>query len=66
MCSTVKRTLKNKTRMETQVKFHEVMAISAGLCGSENWVLAEKDNRIQAAEVRFKSNVWSNKTRRIN
>jgi hypothetical protein len=30
------------------------MAISAGLYGSENWVLTEKDkNRIQAAEMRF-------------
>jgi hypothetical protein len=30
------------------------MAVFAGLYGSENWVLAEKDkNRIQAAEMRF-------------
>jgi hypothetical protein len=30
------------------------MAISAGLNGSKNWVLTEKDkNRIQAAEMRF-------------
>jgi hypothetical protein len=30
------------------------MAISAGLYGSENWVLTEKDkNIIQAAEMRF-------------
>jgi hypothetical protein len=30
------------------------MAVSAGLCGSENWVLTEKDkNRIQAVEMKF-------------
>jgi hypothetical protein len=30
------------------------MAIFAGLYGSENWVLTEKDkNRIQAAQMRF-------------
>jgi hypothetical protein len=53
MCGTIKRTLKNKTRTETQVKFYKVMALSAALYGSENWVLTEKDkNRIQAAEMR--------------
>jgi hypothetical protein len=30
------------------------MAVSAGLYGSENWVLTEKDkNMIQAADMRF-------------
>jgi hypothetical protein len=30
------------------------MAVSAGLYGSENWVLTDKaKNRIQAAEMRF-------------
>jgi hypothetical protein len=52
MCSTVKRTLKNKTKMETQTKFHKVMTISAGLYGSKKWVLTEK-NRIQEAKMRF-------------
>jgi len=54
MCGTIKRTLKNKTRMETQIKLYKVMALSTGLYGSENWVLTEKDkNRIQAADMRF-------------
>jgi hypothetical protein len=53
MCGTIKRTLKNKTRTETQIRFYNVMAVSAGLHGSDNWVLAEKDkNRIQTAEMR--------------
>jgi hypothetical protein len=50
MCGTMKETLKNKIRIETQVKFHKVMAMSAGLYGSKNWVLTDKDkNKIQAA-----------------
>jgi hypothetical protein len=54
MCGTIKRTLKNKTRTETQIKFYKVMAISASLYGNKNWVLTEEDkNRIQAAEMRF-------------
>jgi hypothetical protein len=54
MCSTINGTLKNKTRTETQIKFYKVMAVSAGLYGSENWVPTEKDkSRIQAAEMRF-------------
>jgi hypothetical protein len=54
MCCTIKRTLKNKTEIETLIKFYKIMAPSAGLRGSENWVLTEKDkNRIQAAEIRF-------------
>jgi hypothetical protein len=41
-------------RVETQIKFYKVMAVSAGLYGSKNWVLTEKDkNRIQAGEMRF-------------
>jgi hypothetical protein len=53
-CGNIKRNLKNKTRTEIQIKFYKVKAIPAGLYGSENWVLAEKDkNRLQAAEMRF-------------
>jgi hypothetical protein len=40
--------------MEPKIKFYIVMTVSAGLYGSENWALTEKDkNRIQAAEMRF-------------
>jgi hypothetical protein len=54
MCSTIKRTPKNKIRTETHIKFYKVMAVSAGLYGNENWVLTEEDkNRTQAAEMRF-------------
>jgi hypothetical protein len=38
--------------METQITFYKVMAVFAGLCGSESWVLREEDiNRVQAAEM---------------
>jgi hypothetical protein len=51
---TVKRNLKNKMRMDTQIKFYKNMVVCVGLYGSENWVLTEKDkNRIQAAVMRF-------------
>jgi hypothetical protein len=54
MWGTIEQTVKNKTRTETQIKFYKVMAVSDGLYGSKNWVLAEEDkNRIQAAEMRF-------------
>jgi hypothetical protein len=50
----IKRTLKNKPRMETQIKFYNAVAVCAGLYGTENWILTEKyKNRIQAAETRF-------------
>jgi hypothetical protein len=62
MCGTIRRTLKNKTRTETQIKFYKLMAVYAGLYGSENWVLTEKDkNRIRAAEI-SEINDGSNKT----
>jgi hypothetical protein len=38
--------------MEAHIKFYKVMDISAGLYGSKNWLLTEKDeNRIQGAEM---------------
>jgi uncharacterized GH25 family protein len=46
--------IQKTNRNETQIKFYKAMAISAGLYGSKNWVLTEKDkNRIQAAKMRF-------------
>ena len=35
ICGTIRRTLKNKTRKETQIKFYEVMAVPTVLYGSE-------------------------------
>jgi hypothetical protein len=40
--------------MRTKIHFYKVMDVSAGLYGSENWVLTEKDeNKIQEADMRF-------------
>jgi hypothetical protein len=52
-CDTIKRTSKNKTRIGTQIKLHKAMATSPGLYGSENWVLTEKDKKVQAADMRL-------------
>jgi hypothetical protein len=47
-------TTDSKTRTETQVKSYKVKAVSAGLYGSENWALTQRDkNIIQAAEMIF-------------
>jgi hypothetical protein len=47
------RTLKNKTRKETNPKFYNIMAVPVLLCGSETWTLRKRDwNRIQAAEMK--------------
>jgi hypothetical protein len=44
-----KKDFENKTRMETQIKFYKVMAVSAVPYSSENWAFISTDtNRIQA------------------
>ena len=39
LCGTMIRTLKGKTRPETQLKFYKVMAVPSLLYGSEIWTL---------------------------
>jgi hypothetical protein len=54
MCSTIKQTLINKTREDTQLKFYKVMAVSVLLYGCENWALHRVDRRkIETAENKF-------------
>jgi hypothetical protein len=54
MCGTIKRTLINKTRKDTQLKFHKVMAVPVLLHGCENWALNRVDRRkIETAEMKF-------------
>jgi hypothetical protein len=53
MCGTIKRTLTNKTRKDTQLKFYKVMAVPV-LYGCENWALNRVDRRkIETAEMKF-------------
>lgn len=53
ICGTLSRTLKKRTRKETQLKFYKVMAIPVLLYGSETWTLKSQDlNRIQVSEMR--------------
>jgi hypothetical protein len=41
-------------QLETQIKFYEVLAISADLYGSNNWVLTDKGkNRISSRDKDF-------------
>ena len=54
ICGTINRTLQNKTRKDTKLKFYKVMAVPVLMYGSESWILKEADkNKIQAAEMRF-------------
>jgi hypothetical protein len=38
-CSTIRRTLNNKTRTETQIKFYKVMVVPTLTYGSEIWTI---------------------------
>jgi hypothetical protein len=47
-----KKNPKNKTSIDTQMKFYKTMTIRSGLYGYETWVMASRDkNRFQAAEM---------------
>jgi len=53
LCGTIRKYL-NKTRTETQMKFHKVVARPSLLYGSETWVTTQRDmTRLEAAEMRF-------------
>jgi hypothetical protein len=54
ICGVIARTLKNKTRKETNLKFYKIMAVPVLLYGSETWTLRKRDwNRIQVAEMKY-------------
>lgn len=54
MCGTIIRTLKEKSRKDTLLKFYKVMAVCTLLYGCETWTLTKNYcKRIQAAEMRF-------------
>jgi hypothetical protein len=54
ICGTIRRTLKGKTRKDTQIKFYQVMAVTTLLYGSECWAMRKRDTQEpQAAETRF-------------
>jgi hypothetical protein len=53
-CGTIKRTLRNKTRKDTMLKYYKVMAVPMLMYGSENWTMNRADRRrIEAAEMKF-------------
>jgi hypothetical protein len=54
LCGTTHRTLKNKTRKETRLKFYKTMATPVLMYGSEIWVPTMKvQTRIQSTEMNF-------------
>lgn len=54
VCGTIHRTLRQKTRKETRIKFYKTMAVPLLLYGSETWVINKKiSSRIQSAEMSF-------------
>jgi hypothetical protein len=55
MCSTVNRTLKNKTRKRSKLKCYEIMDTPACLLGCEVRVTIQRvKNKIREAEIKFK------------
>jgi len=53
ICGTIRKLLK-KTRTDTQIKFHKVVARPTLLYGSETWINTKRDmTRLEAAEMRF-------------
>ncbi|KAJ4429720.1 hypothetical protein ANN_21924 [Periplaneta americana] len=53
ICGTINRTLKNKTRKETKLKFYKTMAVPVLTYGSESWIIKERDkSKLQTAEMR--------------
>lgn len=54
ICGTIQRTLRNKTRKDTIIKFYKVLAVPLLLYGSENWVLNRSVKRkIETSEMQF-------------
>jgi hypothetical protein len=54
LCGTIHRTLKNKTKKETRLKFYKTVAVPALMYGCEIWVPTKKvQTRIQSTEMNF-------------
>jgi hypothetical protein len=54
MCGTIKHTITNKTRKDTQLKFYKLMAVPTLLHECNTWVLNRSDKRkIEKVEMRF-------------
>lgn len=54
ICGTIYRSLRNKVRPETILKFYKTMAAPVLLYGCESWTMRKKDtSRIQTTEMKF-------------
>jgi hypothetical protein len=51
-CGTIKRALKNRTRMNAEMKFCKTVEIRSDLYGCKVWVVTSRDkSRLQAAKM---------------
>jgi hypothetical protein len=54
MCGIIQRTLKNKTRKDTQIKFYKVITGPMFVYGSVNWALNRSEGRkTETAKICF-------------
>jgi hypothetical protein len=54
MCGTVRRTLRQKTSQNTQLKFYKIIAVPMLTYASENWTINRSDKKqIESAEMKF-------------
>lgn len=54
VCGTIHRSLKNKTRKDTRIKFFNTIAVPMLTYGSEARIMTEKDkSKVQVAEMKF-------------
>ncbi|PSN32209.1 hypothetical protein C0J52_24601 [Blattella germanica] len=54
VCGCINRTLRNKTRKDTQLRFYNIIALPQLLYGSETWTHRRIDiSKIEASEMRF-------------
>jgi hypothetical protein len=54
ICGTIRRYLKGKTRMDTQLKLYKTTTVPVLMYGREAWTIKKKDiSRIQSAEMKF-------------
>ncbi|KAJ4434804.1 hypothetical protein ANN_23375 [Periplaneta americana] len=54
ICGTIHKTLRQKTRKDTRLKFYKTIAVPVLLYGSESWVTNKRSlSRIQSVEMNF-------------
>ena len=48
------KSLKNKTRKDTKIKFYKIMFVPIVMFGSKSWIMKEKDkNKLEVTKMRL-------------